>query len=321
MNKNDDLKMKRLMRRKKERLRRIKVSVAVICTVFVGVGTVYFAARALDSSNQDTAVRNEVSSEESISADNDSSGSDISEETVFSDESEASDVSYTDSALPPAAENNDLLDIATTRSDDKKIAYLTFDDGPTTSVTPLILDTLRRFNVKATFFEVGSLIEKNPDMARRVYEEGHLIANHSYSHTYSELYESSESFMSEINQTYEAIRQVTGEDAPFKLVRFPGGSFNSGTYGEVKQEYKALLAENGYYYCDWNSMNADAEGGSKTAEQLTEYLKTSVKGRSRVVILMHDAATKHSTAEALDDIILYLTDEGYEFRRLDQAAD
>lgn len=213
-----------------------------------------------------------------------------------------------------------LMD-AVKKADGIKTAYLTFDDGPTKSVTPKILDTLRKYNIKATFFEIGIGIEFNPDMARRVYEEGHLIANHSYGHDYGDLYQTSEGFWGEVTKTEELIKSVTGQDEIFKLFRFPGGSFksNKDRWSSKKQEYKELLKENGYVYCDWNSLNGDAEGNQpKTKEQLIEFFKNSTGSSEDIVVLMHDAAAKSTTAEALPEICEYLIAQGYEFRRLDE---
>lgn len=202
--------------------------------------------------------------------------------------------------------------------DGEKVAYLTFDDGPTLTVTPKILDTLRRYNVKATFFQVGSLIEENPDMARRVYDEGHLLANHSYAHNYSKLYATEESFITEIEKTYQLIQNVSGNENYPKVFRFPGGGYNAGTWGANKQKYKEVLASKGIRYCDWNALNGDAEGGTQTAAQLLERVKSTAK-KEDIVILMHDAAAKKTTAEALPDIIEYLISQGYAFKRLDEA--
>lgn len=201
-------------------------------------------------------------------------------------------------------------------NDGIKTAYLTFDDGPTKSVTPLILDTLRKYNVKATFFQLGKMIEANSDMAYRVHEEGHLIANHSYAHEYSELYASEESFMAEVEKTQSLITNITGGDN-LKLFRFPGGSYNAGSYGEKKQNYKKALAEKGYFYCDWNALSKDSEGAKKDAAQLLECVKETVGTQEDVVILMHDANGKKATAESLGDVIEYLLSQGYQFKRLD----
>lgn len=216
----------------------------------------------------------------------------------------------------PTQRPADLLK-SVVNNDGVRVAYLTFDDGPTNSNTPKILDILRRYNIKATFFQVGSLISDNPDMARRVYEEGHLIANHSYSHNYKDLYQTEEGFMSEVNRTQELILKITEETEQMKLIRFPGGGYNAGTWGANKQKYKEVLGQNGIYYCDWNALNGDAEGKSKSPEELVDYTKRTTAGHEDVVILMHDAAAKKNTVTALPLVIDYLISQGYEFRRLD----
>ncbi len=216
----------------------------------------------------------------------------------------------------PAEKAADLLKAAKV-SDGIRTCYLTFDDGPTKSVTPRILDTLRRYQVKATFFMVGSLIEQNPDMARRVYDEGHLLANHSYSHSYSKLYADETAFMNEINTTYDLIANVEGKPLRERVFRFPGGGYNAGTWGENKQKYKEKLASEGIRWCDWNALNGDAEGGKRTAEELLDRVKKTT-GSEDVVILMHDAAAKSTTADALPQVIEYLIGQGFVFKTLDQ---
>ena len=219
--------------------------------------------------------------------------------------------------IPAAAEQNDLLKIAVeAQGTEQKIAYLTFDDGPTKEVTPLILDVLKQYDVKATFFMLGKMIERNGDLAKRVYEEGHLLANHSYSHSYQELYATDQSFMAEIEKTNSLIKEITQEE-PFPLIRFPGGGYNAGSYAAEKQRYKRLLQENGYYFADWNSLNGDAEGGTRSAEQLLARIKET-SGVKNIVVLMHDAATKKTTPQALPAMIEYLKNKGYTFRRLDE---
>ncbi len=218
----------------------------------------------------------------------------------------------------PPEKMTDILD-SVPDNDGVKTAYLTFDDGPTTSVTPAILDILRRYDVKATFFMVGSLMEKNTDMAYRVYSEGHTLANHSYRHNYSYLYENGENFMSEINSTYEMIQKVSGRSDYPKIFRFPGGSYNSGSHGEAKQTYKELLKNQGYRFCDWNCLSGDAEYKSPTVDTLLGRVKSSSKGKEDLVILMHDSATKKINIQALPVIIDYLLSEGYTFSTLDKA--
>ena len=220
--------------------------------------------------------------------------------------------------IPLPSEQNDLLKIAVdAQGTEEKVAYMTFDDGPTKEVTPKILDVLKQYDAKATFFMLGKMIERNSDLAKRVYDEGHLLANHTYSHSYGDLYATGESFMAEVEKTNGLIRDIIGQE-PFHLIRFPGGGYNSGNYAAEKQLYKLVLQEKGYYFADWNCLNGDAEGGTRSAEQLVARIRQT-SGPKNIVILMHDAATKKSTAEALPAIIEYLRGEGYVFRRLDEV--
>lgn len=218
----------------------------------------------------------------------------------------------------PPEKNFDIL-VDAKKPDGIKKAYLTFDDGPNKSVTTEILDVLRRYNVKATFFMVGTLLEQNSDVARRAYEEGHLLANHSYSHKYSEVYADTDAFMNQINKTQEIIFNITDNLNYPKICRFPGGSYNSGTYGQVKQECKIKLQENGYRHCDWNALNGDAEMIDPSGDYIMSRIKRSTNGKEDVVILMHDALAKGVTAKTLPDVIDYLIECGYEFDTLDKA--
>lgn len=219
--------------------------------------------------------------------------------------------------IPSPEEETDLINIIA-HAGMKKRCYLTFDDGPSKQVTPQILDILARYNAKATFFEVGKYIDANPDMARRVHDEGHLIAGHSYSHDYNYLYANEDNFRAEVEKCYDKIREVTGEEELFKLIRFPGGSYNAGDHAAAKQEYKRTLADMGFYYCDWNCLNGDADGKSRSAEGLVEYFKTTSTGYNNLIVLMHDTDAKQKTADALPAIMDYLKEQGYEFYRLDE---
>ncbi len=219
--------------------------------------------------------------------------------------------------IPAASEENDLLKIATSVEDaEQKVCYLTFDDGPTEEVTPQVLDVLKKYNIKATFFMLGKMLNVNRELGKRVYDEGHLLANHSYFHVYEDLYATSDGFIAEIEKTQQLIKDVTGEE-PFKLIRFPGGGHNAGSYGEQKQEYKNVLKEKGYYFADWNCLNGDAEAALRSPEQLLQRVKETAVGKN-IIVLMHDAATKTTTPEALGSIIEYLKGQGYKFKRLDE---
>lgn len=91
---------------------------------------------------------------------------------------------------------------------EEKKAYLTFDDGPSGNVTPQILDILNREGIKATFFVLGSRVELYPEILKREYEEGHYIANHGYSHVYTNIYSSQNAVLDEYNRAEARIKSV-----------------------------------------------------------------------------------------------------------------
>ena len=160
------------------------------------------------------------------------------------------------------------------------------------------------------------MLAANRELAEQEHREGHLLANHSYSHDYKTLYASWESFMDEINKTESIIQEISGNDT-LKLIRFPGGSYNAGDHAAAKQVYKQNLKDAGYYYADWNCLNGDAESALKDVDSLVAKVKATAT-EDNIVILMHDTATKTTTPQALGQIIEYLKGKGYEFRRLDQ---
>lgn len=200
--------------------------------------------------------------------------------------------------------------------ENQKIAYLTFDDGPSEKITPKILDILSEYDIKATFFVLGKMIDVNPEVLKRTYEEGHAIGHHSYSHDYNYIYRNTKNFIGELEKTNNNFKKVLGEDFETKLLRFPGGSF------EKKKQNTIIATEKlGYINYDWNALNGDAEGHNLSKQYLINRLKSTVSARTHnqeVIILMHDTDTKSTTAEALPKIIDYLIKEGYVFRTLNE---
>lgn len=194
----------------------------------------------------------------------------------------------------------------------EKVVYLTFDDGPSKSVTPLILDLLKQENIKATFFVLGARAKNFPDILKREYLEGHYIANHGYSHVYGEIYSTPQAVLDEYNKTKDIVREILGTDYDGHLFRFPGGS-NGGKYNSIKAEAKTLLNDNNVAYIDWNALSSDA-AGAKTKEAIIQNTIDTVGSKNSVVILMHDAGDKILTYEALPEIISYLREQGYVFK-------
>ena len=185
-----------------------------------------------------------------------------------------------------------------------KRVFLTFDDGPSTSVTPHILDTLKKYRVS-----------DNAELIKREYNEGHYIANHGYSHRYDKIYASSKNVLKEYNKTEQEIKKALGdENYSSNLFRFPGGSIG-GEYDKIKEKAKIDLERNQIAYLDWNALTNDA-AGAYTKEKIIKNLKKTVENKNNVVVLMHDAPDKILTYETLEDIIKYLQEKGYSFKNM-----
>ncbi len=269
-----------------------------------------------NESETETASDAVTSSEEEIPVIDESD--EPMESDFWNEESEnIIDVASTKGIYPSPAENNNLLDIfKNAKGETEKICCLTFDDGPNKATTPQILDILAKHGIKATFFELGEKLAVNKELAKRTFDEGHLLANHTYTQKYSTIYVDKEVFIDEVSKTEKLIEEVTGEPA-YKLLRFPGGGFNSGVYGGVKQEYKKVLADNGYYFIDWNVDNGD--DGTRNASQILSYVKEYC-GSKPIVLLMEDQNIRKATISSLDSVIEYLKSCGYTFKRLDEIA-
>ncbi len=217
---------------------------------------------------------------------------------------------YTSPSLAVEMYNSSLNSI--TKSSEK-VAYLTFDDGPTTKATSQILDILKEENVKATFFVVGKHVKENPELVKREYDEGHYIANHGYSHNNKLLYSSMEHFKEEIVNTDIEISKAIGvENYCSHIFRFPNG-FMSKKYSSQKKSAIEVLRSLDYSYIDWNCLNKDSER-KYSNYQLINNLKKSAKNKGTLVILMHDTADVNKTYDVLKSSIDYLRSNGYEFR-------
>lgn len=201
-------------------------------------------------------------------------------------------------------------------NDYAKKCYLTFDDGPG-KVTERILDVLKQYKVKATFFVIGQRAEQNPEILRAIAKDGHSIGNHSYSHDYNGLYESPDAFKKEVLKCKNAIDKALGEEYDNLLFRFPGG-YDSLKNEDTKKAYRKVLTKTGYKYTDWSCLTGDSNTTNPTFEYLMNTLNFSIGNTKTgdIVVLMHDSATKEITAETLPKIIEYLYEKGYEFESL-----
>ena len=204
--------------------------------------------------------------------------------------------------------------------DGEKVVFLTYDDGPSLTNTSVILETLKKHDVRATFFVTGKTLESGGEQAKEIlrdsYEYGNAIANHSYSHDYNILYPGGtldlNSFLEDFSKTDKLLEDVLGEGFKTNVWRCPGGYMSWKNMGELKE----YAEKNDKTPIDWNALNKDAEGKKKTAEELyQEAIKTS-EGKDMVVLLMHDTYGKEETAKFTDKIIQYYKDNGYVFKTL-----
>lgn len=191
------------------------------------------------------------------------------------------------------------------KSSGKKV-YLTFDDGPSSN-TDQILDILKDYDVKATFFVVGKTDERSVKAYQRIVEEGHTLAMHSYSHKYDEIYESKEAFARDLNFLQEYLYETTGVWP--RIYRFPGGSSNTVSKVDM-QELIEYLTDIGITYFDWNVASGDAVSRTLPAETIVNNCLSGIEKQKESVILMHDASNKGTTIEALPQIIEAIQEQG-----------
>lgn len=214
-------------------------------------------------------------------------------------------------------------------NDGKKVACLTFDDGPSTTVTPNILDVLNKYNVKATFFLIGNNIDKNEtsmNLVKQLLHNGHSIGNHTYTHEASfdnpsSLYYRNtiniDRYFTELDQTNNSLKRILGKNFYSRIIRMPGGHMTRVHSGTPNlNAFDEKLRQNGIINIDWNAYDIDAEGPPKLANQLVKNAIASIGNKEKVILLMHDTYGKEETAKALPFIIEYLKAHGYEFKKI-----
>ena len=193
-------------------------------------------------------------------------------------------------------------------NDKNKTIYLTFDDGPNEDVTPKILDILKHYNIKATFFinDKGSKLDY---IIKKAFDEGHVIANHSASHNYKLIYSSDEAFFKDMDKMEEKILSITGISN--KIMRFPGGVSNTVSFNYNKGIMSRLhtkTKENGYIYFDWNVSSGDT--GTQNSTKICNNIKRQL-GNGINIVLMHDSMP--GSMQALTCIIDYGIQNNYKF--------
>ena len=273
----------------------IAIFIAMISCVYIGIVLPKLVKQGIENVNEKQNFSEEKEQKESVS---------MPEMIVATD-----DKKYPIIDSIGIARINDIYEATYKR------VFLTFDDGPSQKITPQILEILDRYDVKATFFTLGSRIELYPEIVKQTYEAGHYIANHGYSHKYSYLYSSIDNIINEYRKTENLIRNAIGKQEYYSNVfRFPGGS-TGGKYANIKSRAVNELVKNNIASLDWNCLNRDAEGTFSKEELVQNVINTSQEKNS-VVVLMHDAGDKQTTCDALPEIIEYFKNNGYVFETL-----
>lgn len=193
--------------------------------------------------------------------------------------------------------------------------FLTFDDGPSNATTGRLLDVLKKYNVKATFFVTGN---GSDELIKREYNEGHSIGLHTYSHSYKTVYASEEAFFNDLGKVDQRVYNAIGIHP--KITRFPGGAsntvskFNPGIMTRLAKQLK----EKGYKYWDWNVSSGDA-GDTKDPDKIVQNVTEGCSKDKRNIVLMHDI--HEYTVDSIERIIIWAKENNYEFCRIEENMD
>lgn len=177
--------------------------------------------------------------------------------------------------------------------ENKKVAYLTFDDGPVPEVTPAVLDILKQYGAKATFFMVGENAVKHSDLLERIRQEGHAVGNHTYNHIKGWQFTTVQ-YMANVRKADEVLHTT--------LFRPP--------YGRIKQSERQALFKSGFSVYYWDVLTHDYNQ-KYHAERIIEIVKSFTRNGS--IITFHDSIkSKDNMLPALPKVIEFLQKEGYE---------
>lgn len=230
------------------------------------------------------------------------------------DDTDLFEVNDVDKAAQDADHINDA-------EDGVRKVYLTFDDGPSDN-TDEILDVLKKYNVKATFFVVAKTDKESVRRYNRIVDEGHTLAMHSYTHVYNQIYADMDSYKQDVLSLQNFLYETTGIKPV--IYRFPGGSSNTVMNVDV-QECISFLDEQNITYFDWNVSSGDATGNGYPANTIAENVINGCAKHDVSVVLMHDANNKDATVASLstiietfqemeDVVLLPLTEDSYPVR-------
>ena len=191
---------------------------------------------------------------------------------------------------------------------DKKELFLTFDAGYENGHTAKILDTLKKHNVKATFFVVGNFIETSPDLVKRMVKEGHLVGNHTFTHPDMSKIATEEAFRQELSKLEDLYEKTTDKKMK-KYYRPPQGKYSESNLKMAK--------EMGYHTIFWSLAYVDwYESDQPTREEALEKMVPRI--HPGAIVLLH--STSATNAQVLDELLTRWEEKGYSFKRVDQLT-
>jgi peptidoglycan/xylan/chitin deacetylase (PgdA/CDA1 family) len=203
----------------------------------------------------------------------------------------------------------------------QKEAYLTFDDGPSAN-TGQILDTLKAYGVKATFFVNGTENEDEKALYKRIAAERHAIGLHGYSHDYAAVYRSVNAFRADMARLTQLLEQTVGYKP--NILRFPGGSNNTVSRksgGEdIMDKLIKFVGEEGFTYFDWNVDSKDADEAVQEKGTIVRSVLKESENQEKIIVLLHDSNKKRTTVDALPELIKSLQNRGYVFKTLSKQS-
>ena len=219
-------------------------------------------------------------------------------------------LSFQDEGQPPVAnataEELKQYDAYYSGNTDEKVIYLTFDAGFENGNTPAILDALKKHNVPATFFVVGTFISSNPDLIKRMVDEGHTVGNHTYHHPDMSQISTQEAFQKELGDVEEEYKKITGQEMT-KYYRPPQGKYSETNLQMAKEMgYKTFFWS--LAYVDWY------ENDQPTKEQAFEKLLGRI--HPGAIVLLH--STSKTNGEILDELLTKWEEMGYTFKPLSE---
>lgn len=188
----------------------------------------------------------------------------------------------------------------------QKILYLTFDAGYENGCTAQILDVLKKHDVPAAFFLVGNYLEKNPDLVRRMVEEGHIVGNHTMHHPDMSKLTDPDAFSKELTDLENLFLEVTGKELP-KFYRPPQGIYS--------QENLKMAKDMGYKTVFWSLAYADWDNNNQPTRDQA-FSKLLPRTHNGAVVLLH--STSKTNAAILDELLTTWEQQGYAFESIDK---